>query len=139
VTSEHRVPRRTFVGLLAAGGAVAVATVHELLHPTGAGADAEPASRRAAEGSTATQSGSASDGVVVLGRAYLQDYPKEADRKYLLAHLPGIDTSRDVRTQLPALQPAVTADFTAGRVVSVQGWQLSRTEARAAAAVALGA
>jgi hypothetical protein len=33
----------------------------------------------------------------------------------------------------------VVADFTAGRVVSVEGWQLSRTEARAAAAVALGA
>jgi hypothetical protein len=139
VTPEHRVPRRTFVGILAAGGAVAVAAAHELLHPTSAGADAEPASRQAARTTTPSQANAASDGVVVLGHAYLQANPKEADQKYLLAHLPGIDATRDVRSQLPALQPAVVADFTAGRVVSVEGWQLSRTEARAAAAVALGA
>jgi len=139
VTPEHRVPRRTFIGLLAAGGAVAVAAVHELLHPTSAGADAEPASRRAARTTAQTQANAAADGVVLLGRAYLQANPKEADRKYLLAHLPGIDAARDVRSQLPALQPAVVADFTVGRVVSVEGWQLSYTEAIAAAAVALGA
>ena len=83
--------------------------------------------------------GSRSDGVEVLGHAYLHAHPREADPTFLLAHLPGIDTSRGVRSQMPTLVPAITRDFAAGRVVTVQGWQLSRTEARAAAAVALGA
>ena len=79
------------------------------------------------------------DGVVTLGNAYLRSHPDEADKKFLLAHLPGIDASAPVRPQLPALALAITKDFEAGRVVSLQGWQLSRTEGRAAAAVALGA
>ena len=40
---------------------------------------------------------------------------------------------------MPTLVPSITQDFETGRVITVQGWQLSRTEARAAAAVALGA
>ncbi len=81
----------------------------------------------------------APDGVVVLGKAYLRTHPDEADRKILLGHLPGIDAGQGVRAQMPSLVPTITEDFDAGRVVTVQGWQLSRTEARAAAAIALGA
>lgn len=90
-------------------------------------------------GAVTTRAKAPVDGVVRLGNAYLRSHPDEADKKFLLAHLPGIDTATAVRPQLPALASAFTRDFEAGRVVSVQGWQLSRTEGRAAAAVALGA
>jgi hypothetical protein len=79
------------------------------------------------------------DGVVALGNAYLETHPREAETTFLLARLPGIDPKRRVLRQLQALTPAIAEDFQAGRVVTVTGWQLSRTEARAAAAVALGA
>jgi hypothetical protein len=124
--SEHHVGRRTFVGLLAAGWATGVALANDVVRP--ARADATVAGRSAPE----------VDGVVVLGRAYLADHPSEADAEFLLRHLPDLDAERKVRPQLPDLAPAVARDLRAGRVVSVQGWQLSQSEARAAAAVALG-
>ena len=64
--------------------------------------------------------------------------PTSPTPEFLVRHLPGVDAHQKVRPQLPALAPAFTRDFLAGRVVTVQGWQLSRAEARAAAAVALG-
>jgi hypothetical protein len=79
------------------------------------------------------------DGVVRLGRAYLADHPKEAHRAELVARVPALDPGVDVRSQLPALAGQVEQDFAADRIVSVSGWQLSRTEARAAALVALNA
>jgi len=127
--SEHQVGRRTFVALLAAGGVAGVAYAHDLVQPRRAGA-ALP--RRASSAS------SPDDGVVVLGRAYLHDHPDESNADFLVGHLPGVDAHQKVRPQLPALAPAFTRDYLAGRVVTVQGWQLSRAEARAAAAVALG-
>jgi hypothetical protein len=124
--TEYRVGRRTFVGLLAAGGVAGAALANDVLRG---------ASRAGAANAAATPL----DGVVVLGKAYLRAYPREADTKFLLARLPGIDSKQRVRPQMPALVPAFTEDFASGHVVTVQGWQLSRTEARAAAAVALGA
>ncbi len=126
MSGEHRVGRRTFVGLLAAGGAAGVALATDLVRP-GALAAAAPSAA------------APRDGVVDLGKAYLETHPRESDTKFLLDRLPGIDATRDVRAQLPGLSATITEDFNAGRVVTVQGWQLSRTEARAAAAVALGA
>ena len=127
--SEHHVGRRTFVALLAAGWATGVAYTHDLVHPGRAGAAVPP---------RAPSASGSDDGVVALGRAYLRDHPDESDADFLVGHLPGVDAHRKVRPQLPALAPAFTRDYLAGRVVSVQGWQLSRAEARAAAAVALG-
>jgi hypothetical protein len=124
--SEHHLGRRTFVGLLAAGGTAGIAVAHGLVRPPGAGA------------STPGAAAAKADGVVVLGHAYLDAHPTEDDADFLVAHLPGIDPTRTVRPQLPALDPAVGQDFAAGRIVSVDGWQLSLTEARAAAAVARG-
>jgi hypothetical protein len=126
-SGEHRVGRRTFVGLLAAGSVAGVALTTDLVGSR---------TRAVAAPGAAPQP---ADGVVALGNAYLKAHRREADRKFLLDRLPGIDTTRDVRSQLPALSAAITDDFRAGRLVTVQGWQLSRTEARAAAAVALGA
>ena len=126
VVGEHRVGRRTFMGLLAAGSVVGVALTTDLAGPAA----------RAVAAPTALQP---ADGVVALGKAYLKTHPGEAHLEVLLGRLPGVDTTSDLRTQLPALSGAITKDFRAGRVVTVQGWQLSRTEARAAAAVALGA
>jgi hypothetical protein len=124
--SEHHVGRRTFVQLLVAGGTAGVALARDLVRPA-AGA-AAPAVR------TVTTV----DGVVVLGRAYLHDHPDEDDADFLVRHLPGVDPHHKVRPQLPDLTPAAERDFDAGRTVTVQGWQLSQTEARGAAAVALG-
>ena len=123
--SEHHVGRRTFLGFLAAGGAAGIAVARGLVRPAAADAATAAAAAKA-------------DGVVVLGRAYLDDHPGENDPNFLVRHLPGVDPKRAVRTQLPALDPAVARDLRTGNVVSVQGWQLSRTEARAAAAVARG-
>ena len=127
--SEHQVGRRSFVALLAAGGIAGVAYTRDLVQP-GRAAAAIP--RRAASASAPD------DGVVVLGRAYLHDHPDESNADFLVGHLPGVNAHQKVRPQLPALAPAFTRDYLAGRVVTVQGWQLSRAEARAAAAVALG-
>jgi hypothetical protein len=130
VTSESGMGRREFVGLLAASGAAVVVGAREVLHGR--------ASAAPAVAGVPTRS-RAPDGVVVLGKAYLAAHPHEANRRFLLAHLPGIDAQQPVRGQLRSLLPTAARDFGAGRVVTVQGWQLSRTEARAAAAVALGA
>jgi len=126
---QHRFGRRTFVGLLAAGGFAGASLANDFLRGD---ARARAATARAAAGSGA-------DGVVVLGKAYLRAHPGESDTDFLLARLPGINRKRPLRPQMPALAPSFTQDYRAGRVVTVQGWQLSRTEARAAAAVALGA
>ena len=109
------------------GSVAGLALVHDLV--------VDPARAGAATGDAKAPL----DGVVVLGNAYLRSHPDEADKKFLIAHLPGIDATAAVRPQMPALALAITRDFEAGRVVSLQGWQLSRTEGRAAAAVALGA
>jgi hypothetical protein len=126
--SEHHLGRRSFVQLLVAGGTACVAAAHYLVRPGSASAAPATAEAKAAR----------PDGVVVLGRAYLRDHPDDDDADALVRQLPDIDAARKVRPQLPALTPAADQDFGAGRVVSVQGWQLSQTEARAAAAVARG-
>lgn len=113
------------MGLLAAGSVVGAAVAN------GYG-------RGGSRAGAATVAPKRRDGVVALGQAYLRDHPKESDADFLVRRLPGIDPERGVRRQMRSLAPAIKDDFLSGRVVFVQGWQLSRTEARAAAAVALG-
>jgi hypothetical protein len=122
--------RRTFLTLLAAG-TVSGAAWSGLTAVVAPGADAPAAA--------ATGSSSRVDGVVRLGRSYLHDHPAESDATQLRSLLPGLDATKPVRPQLPALAPASVGDFEAGRVVFVDGWHLAFTEARASAAVALGA
>ena len=71
-------------------------------------------------------------GVIAVGEAYLRAVPEEADLAALLAALPAPDG--DV---VAAARRYVKADFESGRIVAVDGWMLARSEARAAAALAL--
>jgi hypothetical protein len=121
---EQPVGRRTFVGLLAAAGAAGIGIARGSGHSAFAAAPARAATPP--------------DGLVLLGRAYLHDHPSESNADRLVRKLPGVDARRKVRPQLGTLAAAIADDFHAGRVVTVQGWQLALTEARAAAAVALG-
>ena len=78
-------------------------------------------------------------GVLRIGRRYLEAVPEEADLGILLARLPnGTDPER-LAGRLSDLAPAVAEDFAQGRVVLLRGWLVSRTEARAAAVLALTA
>jgi hypothetical protein len=65
-----------------------------------------------------------------VGRAYLAVAPAEASIDGLRALL-GAETTAE------ALATRVRTDFGAGRVVVVEGWTLSLTEARACALIAL--
>ena len=76
--------------------------------------------------------------MAALGRAYLRRHPRESRAALLLRELPGMRSTHAVRPQLPGLTSTIVDDFDAGRVVNVDGWELARTEARAAAAIALG-
>jgi hypothetical protein len=82
----------------------------------------------------------------VVGRAYLAGHPAEADRAWLAAQLGGdlrcqdCDPARSDATRLRAgLARQLRADFAQSRVVRVDGWVLSVTEARLCALAALTA
>jgi ABC-type glycerol-3-phosphate transport system substrate-binding protein len=85
------------------------------------------------------------DAVVRLGQAYLQAYPDDADRQALsdrlaaalALHAPGDATVEAVSVPGTALETTVRDDYATGEIVSVSGWILSRTEARAYALVAM--
>ena len=79
------------------------------------------------------------DGIVQLGRVYLREHPENATVERLRSLTTGLDPTKPVRGQLPAIAEAGTAEFATGSTVVVQGWLLARSEACAAAAIALGA
>lgn len=122
------VGRRAFVGLAVAAGLGA----HAMSRGSLSEAAAATPTRVAGQDPTTRR-------IAALGKAYLKLRPDEADKAFLLRNLPDVDTTRPVVVQLPALQRPIVDDFVAGRFVSVLGWQLAVTEARAAALVALGA
>lgn len=76
------------------------------------------------------------DSMKVIGEAYLERYPTERSRSVLLgaiqscSGMPGLTTGEPV---LAALSRQVTEDFRTDEVVYLNGWALSRTEARVAA------
>lgn len=77
-----------------------------------------------------------------VGRAYLAEYPSEG-RQSILAGLQGLTTMAGVArgatrraVLLAELQRAGRRDFAAGNIVEVDGWILSRTEARICALAA---
>lgn len=72
------------------------------------------------------------EGVLATGVAYLSSHPDESDIELLLGLLPAPDG--DV---VAAARGAVADDFREGRTVAVDGWVLSVSEVRAAAALAL--
>lgn len=72
-------------------------------------------------------------GLVPVGRAYLEQYPGEADRAFLCRCL------ADSLAGSAGLRAVIEQEFEAGMIVSVRGFVLSRTEARLAAHAALAA
>jgi hypothetical protein len=97
-----------------------------------------PVGATAATTATTLTTPTQEDGVVALGRAYLRAHPDEANLAALVREVPQLEEGEGARARLPELTVAVSDDFAAGRMVTVDGWQLSASEARAAAAVALG-
>jgi hypothetical protein len=65
---------------------------------------------------------------VTLGRAYLKNHPNEASQSQLARLVPADPFLRTCQ---------VRADFAAGKVVTLCGWVLSRTECRYCALQAL--
>jgi len=77
-----------------------------------------------------------------IGREYLVQEPHEADRERLLESLSAIcpaeqAVSLDASELARRMARGVRRDFASGRTVSLRGWQLSRSEARLCALVAL--
>jgi hypothetical protein len=110
--------------------------------PVGRGAAA--ADRLAADRLVAVLGRPAS--AAVVGRAYLAGHPGEADRDWLAAQLGAdlrcqdCDPARSDAARLRAgLARQLRADFAQSRVVRVDGWVLSVTEARLCALAALTA
>ena len=73
----------------------------------------------------------------VVGRAYLQRRPQEADLKLLLSSVIGervLGDARGLMADPEALDRAVRAecqrDFERGELVAIGGWYLARSEAR---------
>lgn len=87
------------------------------------------------------------DATARLGEAYLRAYPAERSLAVLLAAIEeAIGAQRrsngaagDALAALEQLQRAVRDDYVRGEVVSVDGWLVSRTEARVYAVIALHA
>ena len=117
-----RVTRRRFLALGATAGAATIATIRFGSRLAGAGDATRPAG-----------------GVRRLGEEYLRSRPKERSTAVLFRRVPDLRPTGPVIEQLPELASVVSADAAADRVVTVQGWVLARSEARAAGLVALGA
>jgi hypothetical protein len=80
----------------------------------------------------------------VIGEAYLQSAPDEASVAFLEQAIrntiaaAGVGAGASTAPPLgQLLQERITADFSAGQMVSVKGWMLARTEARLCALMAL--
>ncbi|MDQ4035942.1 MAG: hypothetical protein M3153_08430 [Chloroflexota bacterium] len=77
------------------------------------------------------------ESAALLGRAYLAATPGEADTSrlaWLILGAPGVPTGREAARVASRMR----ADFDAGRVVTVEGWIVSTTEARLCALCAIG-
>jgi hypothetical protein len=74
-----------------------------------------------------------------VGEAYRAAYPEEDDVEVLRAALPSFDglSGQEAQDRLGTLRDQVRADFAAGDIVTVDGWILAATEARAAALVSM--
>jgi hypothetical protein len=135
-------PRRDFLlqALTVCGSALVAPAPPKLGTPRAS--EGGPASL--AEGNQATASaravrasagyfGDRADAVRAIGEAYLRQLGRDSNRESILAAARGalesIDRARDERSAIQALVRAVREDFERGRVVQLEGWILSRTEA----------
>jgi hypothetical protein len=79
-----------------------------------------------------------------LGAVYLRITPREANLRTLVSkvggHLPVRAVHKASRDELRRhISQAIYSDFTVGRTVKLDGWVMSRTEARVCAIAALAA
>jgi hypothetical protein len=72
------------------------------------------------------------DGVDAIGTVYLHLHPEEASVATLRTAL-GLKAGRDSRKGTRRLARRIATDFEAPDIISVDGWRMSRTEARWAA------
>ena len=132
MTGEQRlalINRRSVLALLGGGAVLAAGGVGVL----GLGRDDGPS---AGPGATP-----ADEALVAIGTRYLELVPEDRDIDRLVADL-GLDLDRPgdpgaAASELDELSERIAADFEAGRTVAVDGWQLSMTEARLTALIAL--
>jgi hypothetical protein len=75
-------------------------------------------------------------GIALLGQRYLDAHPEDADRETLRRTL-GLDPSDSEATRLARIDDALRRDIESRDVVHIDGWQLTRTECRLYALVAL--
>lgn len=78
------------------------------------------------------------EGAANLGRSYLAAHPTEAQRRVLVRDLVGPAVPTSVSRASREVANRIRGDYAAGSTVVVDGWVLSRTEARLYALVALG-
>jgi hypothetical protein len=78
------------------------------------------------------------DGAARLGRSYLAVHPSEARGGFLVHDLVGATVPTSVIGASREVAARIRDDYAAGRTVVVDGWVLSRAEARLYALVALG-
>ena len=65
-----------------------------------------------------------------VGRSYLEIYPQEADKRQLMWSILGAKSPQDLDTFRRVLHSRRNQDFHRENFVIVDGWMLSRTEAR---------
>ena len=69
-----------------------------------------------------------------LGRRYLTQFPTDRDTETWIDEMrEALDGADDDDQLRRAISTRITRDFTLGQIVEVEGWTLSRTEARLAA------
>ena len=80
-----------------------------------------------------------SESAAIVGSAYLRLFPQEAYVALLTRELLGgsADIDPDARSFARNLRRSICSDFRGERVVRIDGWVLSRTEARLCALIAL--
>jgi hypothetical protein len=76
------------------------------------------------------------EAIAVLGRRYLDAYPEDDDREVLRRAL-GLDQAGSEDASFERIGSAIRRDLGTGQVVDIDGWQLTRTECRLYAVVAL--
>jgi hypothetical protein len=77
------------------------------------------------------------DSAAQLGRSYLDAHPNEARSAALVRQLAGPIALTSAERAAREVAARVRADYARGRTVVIEGWVLSRTEARLYALVAL--
>lgn len=135
---EHTVNRRRFFNSLLIGG-IALLNTHRSLARAAGQAGLFPG-----KPSLLLEPIRSRDSAAVIGQAYLRQIPEAVDAAGLYADILqslGLTdyavASMSLREIHRRLRDRVRADFAAGLTVKLDGWILSRTEARVSALVAL--